>query len=228
MSPRILIVEDEDTLLELLRYNLEKSGYAVEAIAHGDQAEARLKETVPDLLVLDWMLPGLSGIELCRRLRQSAATRGLPIILLTARGEESDRVRGFDTGADDYVVKPFSVKELLARVAALLRRVKPLLVADVLKVGDIELNRTAMSVLRRGDVIHLGPTDYRLLEFLMQAPGRVFSRNQLLDGVWGAEVYVDERTVDVHIGRLRKALLQSWRADPIRTVRGAGYSFEAL
>src|SRR5262245_25041175 len=140
MSPRLLIVEDEETLLELLRYNFEKAGYTVEAIAHGDQAEARLKEVVPDLLVLDWMLPGLSGIELCRRLRQSGGTRGLPIIILTARGEEADRVRGFDTGADDYVVKPFSVKELLARVAALLRRVKPLLVADVLKVGDIELN----------------------------------------------------------------------------------------
>jgi two-component system phosphate regulon response regulator PhoB len=228
MSPRILIVEDEETLLELLRYNFEKTGYAVEAISHGDQAEARLKETVPDLLVLDWMLPGLSGIELCRRLRQSGSTRSLPIIILTARGEESDRVRGFDTGADDYVVKPFSVKELLARAAALLRRVKPLLVAEVLKVGDIELNRTAMSVLRRGNAIHLGPTDYRLLEFLMQQPGRVFSRDQLLDGVWGADVYVDERTVDVHIGRLRKALLQAWLSDPIRTVRGAGYSFEAV
>ena len=228
MSPRILIVEDEETLLELLRYNLEKAGYIVEAIAHGDQADARLKEMVPDLLVLDWMLPGLSGIELCRRLRQSGQTRSLPIIILTARGEESDRVRGFDTGADDYVVKPFSVKELMARVAALLRRVKPLLVADILKVGDIELNRAAMSVLRRGNTIHLGPTDYRLLEFLMQSPGRVFSRDQLLDGVWGTDVYVDERTVDVHIGRLRKALLQAWRSDPIRTVRGAGYSFEAI
>jgi two-component system phosphate regulon response regulator PhoB len=221
-------VEDEETLLELLRYNFEKTGYTVEAIANGDQAAARLKETVPDLLVLDWMLPGLSGIELCRRLRQASTTRGLPIIILTARGEESDRVRGLDTGADDYVVKPFSVNELLARVAALLRRVKPLLVADVLKVGDIELNRTAMSVLRSGSTIHLGPTDYRLLEFLMQSPGRVFSRDQLLDGVWGTDVYVDERTVDVHIGRLRKALLQAWSSDPIRTVRGAGYSFEAV
>jgi two-component system, OmpR family, phosphate regulon response regulator PhoB len=227
MSPRILIVEDEETLLELLRYNFEKTGYAVEVIANGDQAAARLKEAVPDLLVLDWMLPGLSGIELCRRLRQANTTRSLPIIILTARGEESDRVRGLDTGADDYVVKPFSVNELLARVAALLRRVKPLLVADVLRVGDIELNRTAMSVLRCGNAIHLGPTDYRLLEFLMQSPGRVFSRDQLLDGVWGTDVYVDERTVDVHIGRLRKALLQAWSSDPIRTVRGAGYSFEA-
>jgi two-component system phosphate regulon response regulator PhoB len=227
MSPRILVVEDEETLLELLRYNFEKAGYIVEAIAYGDHAEARLKEIVPDLLVLDWMLPGLSGIELCRRLRQASATRSLPIIFLTARGEETDKVRGLDTGADDYVVKPFSVNELLARTAALLRRAKPLLVVDVLKVGDIELNRTAMSVLRRGNTVALGPTDYRLLEFMMQSPGRVFSRNQLLDGVWGADVYVDERTVDVHIGRLRKALMQAWSSDPIRTVRGAGYSFEA-
>jgi two-component system, OmpR family, phosphate regulon response regulator PhoB len=227
MSPRILIVEDEETLLELLRYNLEKAGYAVEAIAHGDQAAMRLKETVPDLVVLDWMLPGLSGIELCRRLRQTEATRTLPIVILTARGEESDRLRGFDTGADDYVVKPFSIKELLLRVAALLRRAKPLLVAEMIKVGDIELNRLAMSVLRRGNAVHLGPTDYRLLEFLMQSPGRVFSRHQLLDGVWGSDVFIDERTVDVHIGRLRKALLQAWSSDPIRTVRGAGYSFEA-
>jgi two-component system, OmpR family, phosphate regulon response regulator PhoB len=226
MSPRILIVEDEEPLLELLRYNMERAGYAVEAVSNGDHAKIRLKEIVPDLLVLDWMLPGLSGIELCRGLRQSGPTRNLPIIMLTARGEETDRVRAFETGADDYVVKPFSVNELMARIAALLRRVKPLLVADVLKVGDIELNRTAMSVLRRGQTIELGPTDYRLLEFFMQAPGRVFTRSQLLDGVWGNDVYIDERTVDVHIGRLRKALLRGWRTDPIRTVRGAGYSFE--
>ena len=228
MSPRILIVEDEETLLDLLRYNFEKAGYAVEVIANGDKAAARLGETAPDLLVLDWMLPGLSGIELCRRVRKAISTRTLPIIMLTARGEDSDRVRGLDTGADDYVVKPFSVSELLARVAALLRRAQPLLVADVLKVGDIELNRTAMSVLRCGNAIHLSPTDYRLLEFLMQAPGRVFSRDQLLNGIWGTDVYIDGRTVDVHIGRLRKALLQAWSSDPIRTVRGAGYSFEAV
>ena len=225
-SPHILVVEDEKPLLELLRYNFEKAGYAVETIADGDHAEARLKEAVPDLLVLDWMLPGLSGIELCRRLRQAAATQNLPIIILTARGEEADRVRGFETGADDYVVKPFSVNELVARAAALLRRMKPQLVAEVLSVGDIELNRTAMSVLCRGQVVHLGPTDYRLLEFFMQAPGRVFTRGQLLDGVWGNEVYVDERTVDVHIGRLRKLLNSSTMTDPIRTVRGAGYSLD--
>ena len=228
MPPRILVVEDEESLLELLRYNFEQVGYVVEAIARGDAAETSLKETVPDLLVLDWMLPGLSGMELCRRLRLADATRGLPIIFLTARGEETDKVRGFETGADDYVVKPFSVSELLARVASLLRRTKPLLVADCLKVGDIELHRSAMSVLRRGSTIALGPTDYRLLEFLMQSPGRVFSRVQLLDGVWGTDVYVDERTVDVHIGRLRKALLKGWSDDPIRTVRGAGYCFEGV
>jgi len=227
MTARILIIEDEEPLTLLLRYNLEAEGYEVDTSARGDEAEIKLKESPPDLLVLDWMLPGLSGIELCRRLRQAIATKNLPVIMLTARGEESDRVRGFETGADDYVTKPFSVNELVARVAALLRRMRPLLVADVLTVGDIELNRTAMSVLRRGQTIHLGPTDYRLLEFFMQAPGRVFTRSQLLDGVWGNEVYVDERTVDVHIGRLRKALVRAWRADPIRTVRGAGYSFEA-
>ena len=227
MPAHILVAEDEEPLLELLRYNFERAGYSVETIADGDQTEARLKEAVPDLLVLDWMLPGLSGIELCRRLRQAMSTKNLPIIMLTARGEEADRVRGFETGADDYVVKPFSVNELVARVAALLRRMRPHVVADVLTVGDIELNRMAMSVLRRGQTIHLGPTDYRLLEFFMQSPGRVFTRGQLLDGVWGNDVYVDERTVDVHIGRLRKALVRGWRTDPIRTVRGAGYSFEA-
>ena len=227
MPPRILIAEDEEPLLELLRYNFEKAGYTVEALANGDHAGARLKEVVPDMAVLDWMLPGLSGIELCRRLRQSPATKRLPMIMLSARTDELDRLRGFEVGADDYVVKPFSVNELLARVAALLRRMNPRLVADKLTVGDVELNRSAMAVLRRGQTVHLGPTDYRLLEFFMQAPGRVFTRGQLLDGVWGDDVYIDERTIDVHIGRLRKALLQGWCVDPIRTVRGTGYSFEA-
>jgi two-component system phosphate regulon response regulator PhoB len=227
MSPRILIVEDEHALMELLRYNFEKSGYAVEVLGNGDQADARLKETVPDVLLLDWVLPGLSGIELCRRVRQSLTTKNLPIIMLTARGDEFDKVRGFETGADDYMVKPFSVHELLARVAALLRRMNSRPGTDKIKVGDIELNRSAMAVLRQGETVHLGLTDYRLLEFFMQSPGRVFTRRQLLDGVWGDEVHVDERTVDVHIGRLRKALLGGWHSDPIRTVRGAGYSFEA-
>jgi two-component system, OmpR family, phosphate regulon response regulator PhoB len=223
---RVMIAEDEDDLVTLLRYNFEAGGYDVESVSRGDEAETRIKEHVPDVLILDWMLPGLSGIELCRRLRQRAETERLPIIMLTARGEESDRVRGLETGADDYILKPFSVNELLARVGAVLRRTNPSLVASVLKAGDIELNREAMSVNRGGDAVHIGPTDFRLLEFFMQAPGRVFTREQLLDGVWGNEVYVDERTVDVHIGRLRKALSNGWKSDPIKTVRGAGYRFE--
>jgi len=224
MPPRLMIVEDDEPLVELLRYNFEAAGYAVETVMHGDEAETRLREAVPDILILDWMLPGLSGIELCRRLRQKPATQSLPLIMLTARSEEADRVRGFETGADDYVVKPFSVSELLARAHSLLRRAEPQLMAEVVTVGDIELDRGAMIVKRRGTVVHLGPTDYRLLEFLMRSPGRVFSREQFLNNVWGHDVYIDDRTVDVHIGRLRKALLQAWRTDPIRTVRGAGYS----
>ena len=227
MAPHILIVEDEDCLLEVLRYNFEKAGYAVESLANGDHAAARLKEVIPDLVLLDWVLPGLSGIELCRRLRRSPATKTLPVIILTARSDEMDKVCGLEMGADDYVTKPFSVNELLARAAGLLRRRDARLIADTLRVGDIELNRDAMLVLRQGTSVHLGPTDYRLLEFFMLSPGRVFTRRQLLNGVWGGEVYIDERSVDVHIGRLRKALLQGWQSDPIRTVRGAGYSFEA-
>jgi two-component system, OmpR family, phosphate regulon response regulator PhoB len=227
MAPHILIVEDEDCLLEVLRYNFEKAGYVVESISNGDRADARLKEAIPDLVLLDWVLPGLSGIELCRRLRRAPVTKTLPVIMLTARSDEMDKVCGLEMGADDYVTKPFSVNELLARAAALLRRRDARLIADKLSVGDIELNRDAMLVLRQGTSVHLGPTDYRLLEFFMLSPGRVFTRRQLLNGVWGGEVYIDERSVDVHIGRLRKALLQGWQSDPIRTVRGAGYSFEA-
>jgi len=227
MPLRLMIVEDDEPLVELLRYNFEAAGYAVETVMRGDEAEMRLRESVPDLLILDWMLPGLSGIELCRRLRQKAGTLGLPLILLTARSEETDRLRGFETGADDYVVKPFSVNELVARAGRLLHRAHPQLVAEVIQVGDIELDRTAMIVRRRGHTVHLGPTDYRLLEFMMRSPGRVFSREQLLNNVWGDDVYIDDRTVDVHIGRLRKALLQAWKTDPIRTVRGAGYSLNA-
>ena len=227
MAPHILIVEDEDCLLEVLRYNFEKAGYVVESISNGDRADARLKEAIPDLVLLDWVLPGLSGIELCRRLRRAPVTKTLPVIMLTARSDEMDKVCGLEMGADDYVTKPFSVNELLARAAALLRRRDARLIADKLRVGDIELTRDAMLVLRQGTSVHLGPTDYRLLEFFMLSPGRVFTRRQLLNGVWGGEVYIDERSVDVHIGRLRKALLQGWQSDPIRTVRGAGYSFEA-
>lgn len=226
MSARILIVEDEEPLTLLLRYNLESEGFAVESAARGDEAETRLKESIPDLILLDWMLPGISGIELCRRLRARPETEQLPIIMLTARGEEGERVRGLSTGADDYVVKPFSVPELIARVKAILRRAKPEMVATLLRAGDIELDRETHRVRRSGREIHLGPTEFRLLEFLMQSPGRVFSREQLLDGVWGHDVYIDERTVDVHVGRLRKALNKHRRAaDPIRTVRGVGYAF---
>src|SRR4249919_3488122 len=226
MSARILIIEDEEPLTLLLRYNLEAEGYEVDTTARGDEAEIKLKESTPDLLVLDWMLPGMSGIELCRRLRARPDTERLPIIMLTARGEESERVRGLATGADDYIVKPFSVPELIARVHALLRRASPERVADVLSHGDIELDREKKRVSRAGREVDLGPTEYRLLEFLMERPGRVFSREQLLDGVWGSEVYIDERTVDVHVGRLRKALNRGREADPICTVRGAGYALD--
>jgi two-component system phosphate regulon response regulator PhoB len=225
-KPKIMIVEDEAPLVLLLRYNLEAEGYDVESVERGDEAEIRLREGLPDLLVLDWMLPGLSGIELCRRLRARTDTRGLPVIMLTARGEEEERVRGLATGADDYVVKPFSLPELMARIRALLRRSKPDAVADQLRAGDIELDRTVHRVRRGGRELRLGPTEFRLLEFLMRAPGRVFSRAQMLDGVWGRDVYVDERTVDVHVGRLRKALNRGREPDPIRTVRGSGYSFD--
>jgi two-component system phosphate regulon response regulator PhoB len=226
MTARILIVEDEEPLTLLLRYNLEAEGYAVDTATRGDDAEVRLKEVTPDLVVLDWMLPGMSGIELCRRLRARSETEQLPIIMLTARGEESERIRGLATGADDYIVKPFSVPELLARIRALLRRARPERVAAKLAAGDLELDRETRRVSRSAREVHLGPTEFRLLEFLMQSPGRVFSREQLLDGVWGRDVYIDERTVDVHVGRLRRALNRGRASDPIRTVRGTGYSFD--
>src|SRR5436305_2697266 len=226
MSARILVVEDEEALTTLLRYNLDAEGYEVETVGRGDDADTRLKEHVPDLVVLDWMLPGLSGIELCRRLRARPQTQSLPIIMLTARGEENERVRGLATGADDYIVKPFSVPELLARVRALLRRASPERVALVLTIGDLELDREKKRVARANQPVDLGPTEFRLLEYLMERPGRVFSREQLLDGVWGSDVYIDERTVDVHVGRLRKALNRGYDSDPIRTVRGAGYAID--
>ncbi|EFO34329.1 phosphate regulon transcriptional regulatory protein PhoB [Roseibium sp. TrichSKD4] len=223
--PKVLIVEDEEPLSLLLKYNLEAEGYQVEVCARGDEADLRLRESLPDLLLLDWMLPGLSGIELCRRIRGREETALLPVIMLTARGEESERIRGLSTGADDYVVKPFSVPELMARVRAILRRASPEVVSNLLRSGDIELDRETHRVRRSSKEIHLGPTEFRLLEFLMTSPGRVYSREQLLDGVWGHDVYVDERTVDVHVGRLRKALNRGKAKDPIRTVRGAGYAF---
>jgi two-component system, OmpR family, phosphate regulon response regulator PhoB len=226
VGARILIVEDEEPLTLLLRYNLEAEGYEVDIAARGDDAEIKLKESPPDLVLLDWMLPGLSGIELCRRVRARPDTERMPIIMLTARGEESERVRGLAIGADDYIVKPFSVPELLARIRALLRRAKPGQVATVLSIGDVELDRETRRVLRAGRDVHLGPTEFRLLEFLMQSPGRVFSREQLLNGVWGRDIYIDERTVDVHVGRLRRALNRGRSSDPIRTVRGGGYAFD--
>ena len=226
IAPKIMVVEDEEPLAVLLKYNLEAEGYQVETVARGDEAELRLQENVPDLLVLDWMVPAVSGIELCRRLRQRAETQRLPIIMLTARGEESDRVRGLSTGADDYLVKPFSTPEFVARVRALLRRAKPEVLSSVLTVGNIVLDREAHRVYRGKSEIKLGPTEFRLLEFMMQHPGRVFSRSQLLDNVWGETIYIDERTVDVHAGRLRKAVNISKQPDVIRTVRGAGYAID--
>src|ERR1700719_3379551 len=221
MGTNILIVEEEEPLTTLLRYNLEAEGYEVDAVSRGDDADTRLRETAPDLIVLDWMLPGLSGIELCRRLRTRPQTQTLPIIMLTARGEESERIRGLATGADDYIVKPFSVPELLARIRALLRRATPERVATKLAAGALALDRETRRVSRSGREVHLGPTEFRLLEFLMQSPGRVFSREQLLDGVGGRDVYIDERTVDVHVGRLRRALNRGRASDPIRTVRSS-------
>jgi len=226
MAASILIVEDEADLRELMRYNLEAEGFRVATAESGDEAVERIRDGVPDLILLDWMLPGLSGIELCRRWRGREETARTPIIMITARGEEDERVRGLATGADDYVVKPFSVPELHARISALLRRASPALVTATLKAGDLELDRESHRVRRAGRDLHLGPTEYRLLEYLMRNPGRVYSREQLLDGVWGNDVYVDERTVDVHVGRLRKAINRGREADPIRTVRGAGYAFD--
>ncbi len=226
MHPRVMVVEDENALSELLKYNLEAEGYEVEVVDRGDDAELRLREQVPDLLLLDWMLPGLSGIELCRRLRLREETEALPVIMLTARSEESERIRGLSTGADDFVVKPFSVPELMARVKAMLRRANPEKISTLLKVGDIEMDRETRRVHRNDREVKLGPTEYKLLEFLLSAPGRVFSRAQLLDGVWGHDNYVDERTVDVHVGRLRRGICRGKEVDPIRTVRGAGYALD--
>ena len=226
MIPYVLVVEDEDALSTLLSYNLEKEGYKVAVAADGEEGLILVDERLPDLIVLDWMLPKVSGIEVCRRLRTRAETRNVPIIMLTARGEESDRIRGLDTGADDYITKPFSMTELTARIRAVLRRIRPGLSEDRIRHGDIVIDRVAHRVKREGREVHLGPTEFRLLDYLMQHPGRVFSREQLLDAVWGSDVYVEARTVDAHIGRLRKALNLREESDPIRTVRSAGYSLD--
>jgi len=225
MKPYILIAEDELAVCELLRYNLEREDYEVAIANDGDEALLLIDERTPDLLLLDWMLPQVAGIEVCRRLRNRPETKNLPIIMLTARGEETDRIRGLDTGADDYVIKPFSTTELMARIRAVMRRIRPGLSEDILEVGDIAMDRVGHTVKRAGQDLHLGPTEYRLLDHFMQHPGRVFSREQLLDAVWGTDVYVELRTVDVHVGRLRKTL-KTVGEDPIRTVRSAGYALK--
>ncbi len=226
IKPKILIVEDETAVVTLLRYNLEHQGFEVDAVSDGEEALVAVEENPPDLVLLDWMLPQLSGIEVCRQLRRRPATKNLPIILLTARGEEADTVRGLDSGADDYVTKPFSPAELTARVHALLRRSRPALSDEALNAADLQMDLAAHRVHRNGREIKLGPTEYRLLRHFMEHPGRVFSREQLLDSVWGRDVYVELRTVDVHIRRLRKALNEAGEADVIRTVRSAGYALE--
>ncbi|MEN5052175.1 MULTISPECIES: phosphate regulon transcriptional regulator PhoB [Brevundimonas] len=226
MQPYILVMEDEDALATLLQYNLEKEGYDVAVAADGEEGMLQVEERTPDLILLDWMLPKLSGIEVCRRIRGRAETRNLPIIMLTARGEETDRVRGLDTGADDYMTKPFSMTELTARIRAVLRRIRPGLADDRVNHADIIMDRVAHRVSRAGKEVHLGPTEFRLLDHFLKHPGRVFSREQLLDAVWGSDVYVEARTVDVHVGRLRKALNVEGTVNPIRTVRSAGYSLD--
>ncbi|AVM74146.1 Phosphate regulon transcriptional regulatory protein PhoB [Magnetospirillum gryphiswaldense MSR-1] len=227
MKPLILIVEDEAALATMLRYNLEKEGYRVCEAGDGEEALTLVSERKPDLMVLDWMLPSLSGIEVCRQLRRKPATRELPIIMLTARGEEGDKIRGLNTGADDYMTKPFSLPELMARIRAMLRRVQPVPQKGMLEYGDIAMDLAAHRVTRGDRPVHLGPTEFRLLQFFMQHPGNVFSREELLNAVWGPDIYVEPRTVDVHIRRLRKALNGDNDADIIRTVRAAGYALDS-
>ena len=228
LQPNVLIVEDEPPLVELLSYNLEKAGFHAEIARDGEEAILAVEERKPDLVLLDWMLPYVSGIEICRRIRRNPETRDLPIIILTARGEEDDRIRGLEAGADDYVVKPFSPSELVARVRAVLRRTRPAFEKDNLTYGDITMDLTTHRVSRNDEPVDLGPTEFRLLRFFMNHQDRVFSRRQLLDRVWGKDVYVEDRTVDVHIRRLRKALeVEENLPDLIRTVRSAGYALEA-
>lgn len=222
----VLVVEDEEALAQLLKYNLEKEGYRVSVASDGEEALVLADEDNPDLVLLDWMLPKSPGVEVARRLRARQETRNTPIVMLTARTEESDRIRGLDIGADDYVTKPFSMSELLARLRAVMRRIRPALAEDKVVCGDIVLDRVSHRVKRANREVHLGPTEFRILDHLMQHPGRVFSREQLLNAVWGSDVYVEARTVDVHIGRLRKALIIGDERDPIRTVRSAGYALE--
>lgn len=223
-APLVLIVEDEPAQREILAYNLRAEGFRVTLAHDGEEALAQAQDEVPDLVVLDWMMPRLSGLEVCRQLKAQHATRSIPVIMLSARSEEGDRVRGLDIGADDYVTKPYAVGELIARVRANLRRSRPALSGETLNFQDITLNSETHRVSRAGQDLKLGPTEFRLLATLMERPGRVWSREQLLDRVWGRDIYVETRTVDVHVGRLRKALCQNGGEDPLRTVRGAGYA----
>jgi len=227
-APRLLLVEDDPALAELLEFRFKAEGYVVSVTADGDEALLLAQEEAPDLVLLDWMIEGTSGIEVCRRLRRMQSTAHVPILMLTARGAEEDRVRGLDTGADDYVTKPFSPRELIARVGAIMRRIRPALAGEVLTVGDLSLDAVAHKVTRGGQVLSLGPTEFRLLRFFMEHPGRVFSRGQLLDAVWGTESEIELRTVDVHIRRLRKGIELPGAPDPVRTVRSAGYALEAV
>ncbi len=222
--PLVLVVEDEAAQREVLAYNLEAAGFRVARAADGEAALTAVRETPPDVIVLDWMLPNVSGIEVCRRLKMRPETRALPIIMLSARSEEVDRVRGLETGADDYVIKPYSIVELMARVRAQLRRTRPASMGEVLQFEDIRLDAESHRVTRAGSELKLGPTEFRLLSTFMEKPGRVWSRAQLLDRVWGRDIFVDTRTVDVHVGRLRKALCVYGGDDPVRTLRGAGYA----
>jgi two-component system phosphate regulon response regulator PhoB len=223
-APSVLLVEDEPAQREVLAYNLEAEGFAVTQAANGEEAMMLVGESAPDLILLDWMMPLVSGLEVCRRLKLRPETRGIPIIMLSARSEEVDKVRGLETGADDYVIKPYSLVELMARLRAHLRRVRPASAGVVLEWGDISLDPETHRVMRGGAALKLGPTEFRLLATFLEKPGRVFSREQLLDRVWGRDIYVDSRTVDVHIGRLRKSLCAQGGDDPLRTVRGAGYA----
>ncbi len=223
-QPLVLVVEDESAQREVLKYNLEAEGFNVVIAENGDDALILVDEEKPDLIVLDWMLPNVSGIEVCRRVKARAETRAIPIIMLSARTEEVDRVRGLETGADDYVIKPYSVVELMARLRTQLRRTRPAALGERLEYQDIVLDAATYRVVRAGNQLALGPTEFRLLSTLMEKPGRVWSREQLLDRVWGRDIYVDTRTIDVHIGRLRKALMRHGGENPVRTVRGAGYS----
>lgn len=225
-QPTVLIVEDESSQVELLKFNFEKAGYATRVAMDGEEGLLQAEEHNPDLIILDWMLPELSGIEVCRQLKRGESTKTIPILMLTARGEESDRVRGLDTGADDFVVKPYSVKELLARARAMIRRSNPVSSGEVITYGDIKLDSDQRKVFRDGKLLKLGPTEFRLLGVFISRPGRVWSRDQLLERVWAHDLDIDLRTVDVHVGRLRKALKLPGKDDPIRTVRAAGYSLD--